>query len=55
MTRCLDCAAFTGDGVRDGLCGYDPIPRRGTCGRCDAEFVPREAALPLEPGEEQPA
>ena len=37
--RCLDCAVLAP--VKGGkACKVNPIPRAGTCGRCESAFVP---------------
>ena len=45
MKRCLDCSRFVGKlGARS--CPVNPIPRKGTCGRCGEGFS--DAQLKLE-------
>jgi hypothetical protein len=42
--RCLDCAEFVIKNG-EGACAVDPIPRKGTCGRCERAFTPLQATL----------
>ena len=45
--RCLDCTNFGSvvPAPRERACPVNPIPRTGTCGRCQSAFVPLQVCM----------